>query len=836
MSKIFRKTLVAIILVFGVAANGTALLSAWLLHRHLTGEYVTKGRAIAMAIAAASPDALVAGDDASVQALIDEFLHIDGVGYVLVADRRGEVVAHTFVPAIPAALSGRPVRRGDGTAVEAVRLDGLGDFLQVSAPILAGEAGQVRVGMDKAGIWRVMRGAVMQQEGLMLAMLLVALLVFYALVGSVTRPLVALAGYAVKIRDHDFTARLPATGNDEVGVLARAMGSMAGQLALLVSDLKRAVADTTRELKDSLAHTRAIIDNLADGLLVLDARGRASLFNPALLAMFGLTEAEVAGRAASRAFPPAMAALAASAAASARCASAGDEGHLQAAEVRLAGGGTGKAVATRVRLAGEAREGTIILVRDITVEKEVDRMKTEFISTVSHELRTPLTSVLGFAKIIRRKFADLVAPALAEAAPRTWRGAQQIRENLDIIVAEGERLTELVDDVLDIAKMESGRCEWNMAALSLAEVADHAVKAAAPLAARKGLVLANTVPPALPLVLGDRDRLVQVFLNLIGNAVKFTDAGRVDVEAALDGPEILVTVRDTGPGIAAGDLERIFEKFKQAGDTLTEKPKGTGLGLPICRQIVERHGGRIWAESGGQPGSAFRFTLPAMPPGDRPLPACPLPATAIPAASSENEAGKRRILVVDDDLSVRRYLETLFLDDGYAVALARNGAEALAVAESWGPECITMDLRMPGMDGKEAIRRLRAGEATRDIPIVVVSVVSNRERAESGADAAVVKPVDQEALLATVRGLLEGHDAAGARPCLIYSRDGGRKVSRRFFVCPGEATSLSEEADLWRTVEAGFQGTVFVPATLGHDLDLGRLCAFPGVHVIIIPD
>jgi len=826
MSRLFRKTLLAIVLVFGVSANATALLSAWLLHRHLTDEYVTKGRAIAMAIAAASPDAMVAGDDASVQSLIDEFLHIDGVGYVFVTDRQGLVVAHTFVPAIPAAFADRTGRRGADTVVAPTHLEGRGDYLQVTAPILAGEAGQVSVGMDKAGIWRVMRGAVMQQEGLMLAMLLVALLVFYTLVGSVTRPLVALADYAVKIKDHDFTAKPPPTGDDEVGVLARAMGSMAAQLSLLVSDLKRAVADTTRDLKDSLAHTRAIIDNLADGLLVLDAEGRATLFNPALLSMFGLTGAEVSGRNAADAFPPAVAALAAS---------AREENQMRSAEVRLAGGGTGKAVATGVRLVGEDRGGIILLVRDITVEKEVDRMKTEFISTVSHELRTPLTSVLGFAKIIRRKFADLVAPALSEAEPRTWRGAQQIRENLDIIVAEGERLTELVDDVLDIAKMESGRCEWNMAALSLVEVADHAVKAATPLASRKGLFLENRVSPALPFVLGDRDRLVQVFVNLIGNAVKFTEIGGIDVEAELDGPEIRVTVRDSGPGIAPGDLERIFEKFKQAGDTLTEKPKGTGLGLPICRQIVERHGGHIWAESLPDQGSAFHFTLPVMPPGQEALAACPLPLVA-PTAVRQEFFGKRRILVVDDDPAVRRYLETLFADAGYAVAGARNGVEALSLAAGWQPDCISMDLRMPGMDGKEAIRQLRAGERTRDIPIVVVSVVSNRERVESGADAAVVKPVDQDALLGTVRGLLEGHDAESGRPCLIYSRDGGRKVSRRFFICPGEVTTLSEEADLWRAVEGGFRGTIFVPAALGHDLDLDRLCAFHDIHVIIIPD
>jgi PAS domain S-box-containing protein len=828
VSKIFRKTLIAVILVFGVTANASALLSAWLLHRHLTDEYVTKGRAITMAIAAASPDALVSGNAASVQAMIDEFLHIEGVGYVFVVDRRGRVVAHTFVPAMPASVPLVTVARGAGMSIDATSIAGRGEYLQITAPILAGEAGQVSVGMDKAGIREVMRGAVIRQEALMLVMCAVAVFVFYIQVGSITRPLVQLAGYAVKIRDHDFSAEPPETGDDEVGVLARAMRSMAAQLALLVSDLKRAVADTTGELQDTLAHTQAILDNLADGLLVVDAEGLVSLFNPALLTMFGLTTSDVAGKTVYDAFPEAMADLAKAARLN---------GETASAEVRLAGGGTGKAVATALRLPGAAtgdRIATILLVRDITVEKAVDRMKTEFISTVSHELRTPLTSVLGFAKIIRRKFLDLVVPALPQGDAKTLRSVGQIRDNLDIIVAEGERLTELVDDVLDIAKMESGRYEWSMATVSLAGVVGHAVKAVAPLATRKGLTLTTDVPSDLPGIQGDRDRLVQVFLNLIGNAVKFTETGGIHVAAAVQDGQLRVTVHDTGAGIAENDLERIFEKFKQAGDTLTEKPKGTGLGLPICRQIVERHGGRIWAESRPGEGSTFFFTLPPEEPAKyEAAPARPLAVEPLP------ESGKirGRILVVDDDASVRRFLETVFTDAGYAVAVARDGSEALTLAAGWQPDCITMDLRMPGMSGEEAIRLLRAGEQTRAIPIVVVSVVSNRERPEgSGADAAMVKPVDQEALLVTVSGLLEGHDAVNGRPCLIYTRDGGRSVSRRFFMCPGEATALSEEADLWRAVEGGFHGTIFVPATLGHDLDLARLCAFPDIHVIIIPD
>jgi len=816
VSKIFRKTLIAVVLVFGVAANATALFSAWLLYHHLTEAGLANGRAIAMAIAASLPSELAAGHTDRVQTTIDAFPHITGVAYVRVQNAEGRVVASSYDKALT---------ETDDVGLSA-GMQETDRFLDVTVLIGDGSVGRVTVGMDRAGITRGMRGAVVGQEILMLLLLLVAIGVFYVLARTITQPLVELANYAVKIRDHDFSAVPPPTGDDEVGVLARAMRSMAGELSLLVSDLTRAVADTTRELKDTLAHTQAIIDHLADGLLVVDPGGRVTQFNPALLSLFDLSTREVAGQPVDRVFPEVLAGL---------VNQVRPGMGLASAEVRLASGGTGKALATAVCLgdAADVRQTTVILVRDITREKEVDRMKTEFISTVSHELRTPLTSVLGFAKILRRKFQDDIAPALPEGDAKLGRCVRQIDANLEIIVTEGQRLTELVDDVLDIAKMESGRYEWDMSPVSLVEVAEHAMRAAAPLAARKGLKLLCDVPRDLPGILGDRDRLVQVLLNLLGNAVKFTTVGTISLEAVRETDLIRITVRDTGPGIVPADLERIFEKFKQAGDTLTEKPKGTGLGLSICRQIVEHHGGRIWVESQPGGGSSFIFTLP-LTPGEVlvPPPACRLPEPAVPADLDSLEC--RRILVVDDDAAVRCFLETVLTDAGYAVTQAGSGSEALRLAESWRPDCITMDLRMPGMDGVEVIRALRGKPLTRDIPVVVVSVISDREQGRTGADAAVVKPVDQDALLATVRGLLTGHHHT--QPCLLYSPDGARPLGRHFFIVPGQAKECSHADELWQAIRDGFRGTVFVPASRGNDLDLPRLSAAPDIHIIIMPD
>ena len=198
---------------------------------------------------------------------------------------------------------------------------------------------------------------------------------------------------------------------------------------------------------------------------------------------------------------------------------------------------------------------------------------------------------------------------------------------MEIIVAEGERLTTLINNVLDLAKIEAGKFEWVMEPLSVDTIVDRGVAATAGLFEEKGLDLTHDVADDLPLVVGDRDSLIQVVINLLSNAVKFTDTGGVTCRARLLGDEVVISVSDTGVGIAEADQPRVFEQFAQVGDTLTGKPLGTGLGLPICKQIVERHGGRLWLDSTVGAGSTFSFTLPVRCRRQRP-PATP--ATSLP--------------------------------------------------------------------------------------------------------------------------------------------------------------------------------------------------------------
>jgi len=269
--------------------------------------------------------------------------------------------------------------------------------------------------------------------------------------------------------------------------------------------------------------------------------------------------------------------------------------------------------------------GTRGIIRDVTARKqaeealeqatqaaeEASRAKSTFLTNVSHELRTPLTSVLGFAKLIRRRLTDGVAPALAGADANAQRVFRQVSDDADVIVAEGQRLTALINDVLELVTIEAGRVEWHMQPVMVGEIIARALAATASLSDAKGLAVQAEIEKALPTVVGDPDRLLQVVTNLLSNAIKFTDRGSVTCRARRANGVIQFSVSDTGTGIATEDLGKVFEHFVQMADPLADKPTGSGFRLPICKQIIEHHGGRIWVESALGRGSTFTFTLPA---------------------------------------------------------------------------------------------------------------------------------------------------------------------------------------------------------------------------------
>ena len=365
----------------------------------------------------------------------------------------------------------------------------------------------------------------------------------------------------------------------------------------LIADL----AAKTAEQEDTLSYLSAIINNMPDGLLVTNAQTRITLANPALGRMFGVREAELAGKECQDVFSDNLAPLLDTICSDSEIPS-------EVGPVMLG-------------IPKEEIIGNLVIVRDITSEKEIERMKDDFISTVSHELRTPLTSVLGFTKVIRKKLEEVIFPQLSTGDAKTNRTVQQVSDNIGIIISEGERLTALINDVLDLSKMEAGKIEWKLEPDSIQEILEQAIAAMTSLYENKKIAIIKDISPEIPCVSCDRDRIIQVVINLLSNALKFTDSGSVTITARRStdksSPDngqdsVKVSIVDTGIGIAEKDRDNVFDKFKQVGDTLTDRPKGTGLGLPICKQIVEYHGGKIWVESSLGKGSVFSFALPIM--------------------------------------------------------------------------------------------------------------------------------------------------------------------------------------------------------------------------------
>lgn len=541
------------------------------------------------------------------------------------------------------------------------------------------------------------------------------------------------------------------------------------------------LAQATFQQQETLAYLSAIISNLADGLLVTDTNGKITHWNPALLAMFNLKEVELLDRHCETIFSYEVVELVAT--------SKEYPTEVFTAEVELVGNRFGKAVATAILKDSTSNDvednciGSVILIRDITLEKEVDQVKTDFISTVSHELRTPLTSILGFAKIVSKKLEDTIFPKVHQAEDvKIQRVIKQVAQNIDIMVSEGERLTKLINDVLDIAKMEAGRIDWNIQHFSVYELIKQASSATSALFEQKGLELLVDIQENLPHVLGDRDRLLQVVINLISNALKFTEQGSVTCKATYTEHEVTISVIDTGIGIPEVDQPKIFEKFKQVGNPLTNKPKGTGLGLSICQEIVKHHGGKIWVESEIGQGSIFSFTLPMSVPIengvkildiDSPLRHLPEPignTEVFPANSNKT------ILVVDDEAPMRELLRQQLNAEGYIIREAKDGRDAIAEVKKQLPDLVILDVKMPEMTGFDVAAVLKHNPQSMSVPIIILSVAEEQERGyRLGVDRYLIKPINTQELIDEVRYLL--FQGTSSKKVIVVDREDGKNQS-----------------------------------------------------------
>jgi len=385
------------------------------------------------------------------------------------------------------------------------------------------------------------------------------------------------------------------------------------------------------------------------------------------------------------------------------------------------------------------REREEALVREQAARRDAEaasRAKDEFLAVASHELRTPLTPILGWTTMLRAG----------------WLDAEELRRALDSIERGGRSLVELIDDLLDVSRIVSGRLRLAMCPAELGLIVQAAVESIRPAAEAKGVRLQLRLPAGHAHVSGDPDRLQQVVWNLVSNAIKFTDAGgRVEVDVVREGGFVFTHVRDSGRGIDPELLPNVFERFWQADATTSRRHGGLGLGLAIVRHLVELHGGTVAVESAGPgQGAAFSVRLPA-------IASPPRAAERLPVAGPMPRVLEGvRVLVVDDEADARDVARRALELCGVEVRTAGSTTQALTMLEGWVPTVLVSDIAMPGEDGYALIRRLRAREAAHGghltaLAFTALARAEDRSRVlAAGFDGYVPKPADPAQLVDAV--------------------------------------------------------------------------------------
>jgi PAS domain S-box-containing protein len=770
-SRLFTRALLVVVGLFGLTIVTTTAFSAYILDTDLSQEYQSKGASLANSIAANSVENLHFRDPATIQALIDQAQDTQGVSYVFVADVKGDILSHTFAPSIP-----EKVRALQGTKREttATRLSlGQGEVLDIAAPILAGELGSVHVGMDlgliRVSIW----SAILRQVGLMTVIFLFGVLAAYFLVKKIAEPLRQLTRQVLQVASRDANNErkdeaeieiIPITRRrDEVGQLARAFQHMSLEVGAREQCLRKAEAS----LRKSEQHYRSLLENVTDIIVKLDAQGVAGYVSPSLQQVLGHSSKNWVNKCFFDLIHPDD---------SASFKNAFDEAVAKPAcqtslEIRLLHeNGSCRIIDALLNnlLADPAVQGMIVTCRDITERKRTEefrqakeaaeaanRLKSDFLANMSHEIRTPMNGILG----------------MTELALDTQLSDEQ-RDYLSMVKSSADALLALINDILDFSKIEAGKLDLDPVDFYLSDSLGDALKLLGLRAHKKGLELACHIEQDVPnWIHGDPGRLRQIIVNLVGNAIKFTEQGEVVVRVAIvpsnfiperaialspssdspvvhsGGPLLQFSVTDTGIGIPPDKLESIFEPFTQADGSTTRKYGGTGLGLTISMRLVSMMGGRLWVESETGKGSTFHFT--ARLPQARTTPSRKVPSRSLSLAGL-------RVLIVDDNATNRRILHDMLRNWHMRPTAVEGGEQALAELQraSAGGErysLVLLDAMMPEMDGFMLAERLRRQREFARLPLMMLTSADRREDVQRcrqlGMVAHLTKPVKQSELL-----------------------------------------------------------------------------------------
>jgi two-component system sensor histidine kinase/response regulator len=531
-------------------------------------------------------------------------------------------------------------------------------------------------------------------------------------------------------------------------------------------------------LKTSEALKAAILNAVADAIITMDHEGKVIEFNPAAELIFGYSHAEAVGEQMEKLIiPPSM-----------------REAHRRGLAYYLTTN-EGPILNQRIEINAMRVDGSEFLaeltvipirrseppvftatLRDITERKQAEEAlvkakigaeeaslaKSQFLANMSHELRTPMNAILGFSELLQDQ-------TFGELNPKQAR-------YIDNILNSGRHLLQLINDILDLSKIEAGRMELDARVFDAAVALNHVQNVVKPLAAKKQVTLVTEVDAPLPPITADEAKFKQILYNLLSNAIKFTmEGGRVTVSARWNSPWLELSVSDTGIGIEPGDQSRIFGEFEQVDSSYARQHQGTGLGLTLTRKLVEMHGGRIRVESEGKgKGSTFSFVIPATPPPVASSPAKSEMLPAPPALRFDPTAGdghdsRPLVLVVEDDGPASELLAHYLFEAGYAVSQAFDGEHALQLAQELRPNAITMDIMMPKRDGLGVLAELKSLPETRDIPVVMVSISQERLAAfRLGAAEYLEKPVDREQLIEAVGRVRAASQESSTAVVVLY--------------------------------------------------------------------